>query len=468
MSEVLPLSPPAPESAQVAAAGPAPAEQPAPVPAAPRLRPINRELRSTLSLDELLPADHLARLVWAYVQELDLSAFYANLRARVGVPGRNATDPALLVALWLYTTLDGVSSARYLDDLCRYHLAYQWLCGGVSLNYHTLSAFRVDHQDLLDDLFSDSIACFQQEGLITLERTAQDGLKVRAAAGECSLRREETLREALDKARQYLQQLQEQQDVSGSKQQRAAQKRAALDRVERLKAALATLEEIKQQRQERNRKEEKDKEKEKPPRASKTDPEARKMRMPDGGYRVAYNAQLNTEVGAGLIVGVDVSSEGNDTAEMLPMLAQMEERYEQTPAEHLVDGGFVNKDQIEEAAQEYKTTVYAPLKEEKKQLEAGKNPYKPKRGDTPAVAAWRARMGTPAAKELYKKRASTAEWVNAQARNRGFYQVTVRGKKKVLAVLLWYALAHNLVRAMALRAAKAEASEAKAETARAI
>jgi transposase len=453
MSSVIALCPPAAaEPAPVAASS-----NQAPTPA-PRLRPIDRNLCSPSALDELLPADDLARLVWLYVQELDLTAFYAPIRAVAGVPGRNSTDPALFVALWLYATLDGVTTARRLAQLCQRCLPYQWLCGGVSLNYHSLADFRVDNTERLEALFTDTIACFQQEGLITLERTAQDGLKVRAAAGECSFRRADSLRAALQQAQQYLAQLQEQQDGCGSRRQQAAQRRAGHDRVTRLQGALTTLEELQQQRQQRARADEKDQNKEKPPRASLTDPEARKMRMADGGYRPAYNAQLNTAVGAGLIVGVAVSTAGNDSNEMLPMLQQMAQRYEQAPDEHLVDGGFVKKEHIEQAVQDYGTTIYAPLKEEKKQLAAGKDPYQAKRGDTPAVAAWRERMGTAQAKEVYKQRASTAEWANAQARNRGLYQVTVRGQRKVLAVLLWYALAHNLVRVLALRAAKVVAT----------
>jgi transposase len=459
MSDLLALVPPAP-----AAAEPAPdlAALPlAPVPA-PRLRPINRDLCSPSSLDELLAADHLARLVWAYVRELDLSAFYGVIRAVEGVAGRNATDAALLVALWLYATLDRITSARQLDQLCRDRLPYQWLCGGVSLNYHTLADFRVDHYDRLNELFSDTIACFQREGLIALERTAQDGLKVRAAAGESSFRSEATLRAALHQAQEYLRQLQEQENRAASPRQQAAQQRAGRDRATRLQAALAQLEELKQQRAQRDRPDEQNQQQQKPPRVSQTDPEARKMRMADGGYRPAYNVQLNTEVGAGLIVGVAVSTAGNDSQEMLPMLEQLQERYQQVPDEHLVDGGFVNKEQIAQAVQAYHTTVYAPLKEEKKQLAAGKDPYQAKRGDQPAVVQWRQRMGTAAAKEIYKQRASTAEWANAQARNRGLYQVRVRGQRKVLTVILWYALAHNLVRALALRAAKAKAGPVQA------
>jgi hypothetical protein len=60
-------------------------------------------------------------------------------------------------------------------------------------------------------------------------------------------------------------------------------------------------------------------------------------------------------------------------------------------------------------------------------------------------------MGTQAAKEIYKERAATAECVNAQARNRGLHQFTVRGLKKVKAIATWFAIAHNMARAFALQ-----------------
>src|SRR5262249_45949946 len=93
-------------------------------------------------LDDLLGEDHLARHVWDYVEGLDLEVLYRDVQTTVRSSGRAATDPALLVALWLYATVDGVSSARLLDRLCRSEAAYRWLCGGVATNYHTLSDFR--------------------------------------------------------------------------------------------------------------------------------------------------------------------------------------------------------------------------------------------------------------------------------------------------------------------------------------
>jgi hypothetical protein len=177
------------------------------------------------------------------------------------------------------------------------------------------------------------------------------------------------------------------------------------------------------------------------------------MKMPDGGTRPAHNVQATTTTETGIIVKVSVSNQGSDGGLMGPMLDAVEESYGERPAQCLVDGGFCSKEEVE-LAQKGGTVVYCPLRNEKKDLLLGKDPYSPKAGDSAAVAAWRRRMGTAEAKELYKKRASTAEWVNAGMRNRDLYQVTVRGRSKVCAVVLLQALVHNLFQTIRLCSAK--------------
>jgi transposase len=160
----------------------------------PRLQRPNRdqlELRS-VDLEGLLPADHRARLVWAFVEGLELAPLYDRIRALEGHPGRPPIDPAILTALWLYATLEGVGSARALDRLCDEHDAYRWLCDGVGVNYHTLAAFRVDHADVLDGLLTESVAALLADGLVTMAAVAQDGMRVRAGAGAASYRRRST------------------------------------------------------------------------------------------------------------------------------------------------------------------------------------------------------------------------------------------------------------------------------------
>lgn len=424
----------------------------------PRLRRLDRsQSPGDVSLDDLLPEDDIARLVWDLVQPLDFSLWLADIRAREGQPGRDANDPRLLFALWLLATLDGVSSARALERLCYRHLSYVWLRGGVGVNYHSLADFRVRHPDRLERLLTDGVAALLAEGLISLETTAQDGLRVRASAGTGSFRRRPRLEEGLRQAQHYLEQLAEQgPEEEGSPRQRAARQRAARERQERWQHALTHLEQIERQREEKLRPDQAETRGAREPRSSTTDPACRTMKMPDGGYRPAYNVQLNTAVEGGIIAGVAVVNQGNDYGQIEPMLDQTQEPYGQLPRAYLVDGGFASLDEIVAVQAKYpEVKVYAPVKDAAKQEAEGKDPYAAKRGDKPAVVAWRARMGSAEGKQTYRLRAQTAEWANAQLRNRGLYQVRVRGLEKVRAVVLWQALAHNLTRGAVLRAAAA-------------
>jgi transposase len=398
------------------------------------------------ALDEMLPDDHEARTVWAYVCGLDLSELRERIQSVEGGPGQAPADPRVLLALWLYATLRGVGSARELNRLCRAHLAYRWICGGVSMNYHTLADFRTMHVDLLDRLLTESAASLMAEGLVTLDRVAQDGMKVRASAGASSFRRLPTLEEALAEAERQLAQLKEELETdpaAGHARQQAARRRAAEERAERIRAALEQLPKIAES------KKAKDREK---ARASTTDADARVMKMGDGGFRPAFNVQLATATDSEVITGVDVTNSGGDQGQLAPMIEQHQERYGEKPKEGLVDGGFVKKEDIEKVEQGG-TTVYAPVQKSK---DPQRDPHTPRTDDSPEVAAWRQRMATDEAKAIYRQRAATAEYVNAMARNRGLQQFRVRGLRKVKAVVLWYALAHNLMRGVALRAEAAK------------
>jgi transposase len=417
----------------------------------PRLRTANRQqvVFRAAPLDALIPGDHPARVVWDYVEGLDLGPLYDRIKAVAGRPGRAPIDPKILMALWLYATVEGIGSARQLDGLCRDHVAFQWLVGDVSTNYHTLADFRTDHGELLDDLLTKSVAALVTEGLVDLNRVAQDGMRVRASAGAASFRRRPTLEEALAQAEAQVEALRaevEEDPAASDRRQRGARERATRERAERIKAALDRLPEL----EARKKAGERDK-----ARCSTTDPEATVMKMADGGFRPAYNVQFATATDSQVIVGVDVEMTGSDAGQMVPMVEQVKERYETVPGEVLVDGGFAQHDQIEAVgAAAMGCTVYAPVPRPK---DPRVDRHAPKPGDGAAVAAWRQRMGTEEAKAIYKQRASTAECVNAQARGRGLLRLLVRGLAKVKAIALWHALAHNLLRAAALRAAMAGA-----------
>lgn len=392
-------------------------------------------------LEALLPPGHAARLVWRFVEGLDVRALYAAIKAREGGPGRTPIDPKILLALWLYATIDGIGSARALDRLCYAHDAYRWIRGGVSVNYHTLSDFRVDHHAALNDLLTQSIAVLLQRGIVTLARVAHDGTRVRGSAGAGSFRRGETLQACLRHARKQVERTAKQTDAPVQTRAEAAQARAAADRLARVEEALAQLPAVQaiKDRQPRKRPSE--------ARVSTTDPDARVMKMADGGYRPAYNVHFATDVASRVIVGVRTINSGNDQSQLAPMLDEIAQRLGQLPQTHLLDGGFVTKAEITAAAARA-VTVYAPPMRKRRGPRALDQPVP---GDSPAVAAWRTRMATEEAKIIYKDRAATAEWVNADARtHRTLDGVLVRGLKKVHTWALWVALAHNLMRTMGL------------------
>jgi transposase len=412
----------------------------------PRLQRPDRgqvQLRPT-DLEGLLPADHRAREVWAFVEGLDLAAFHDRIRAVEGHSGRPPIDPAILLALWLYATLEGVGSARALDRLCDEHDAYRWITGGVSVNHHTLADFRVDHGDRLEQLLVQSVAALMTRGEVTLSRVAHDGVRVRASAGAGSYRGRGGLRKALAEAGTQVKRLRTELDddpAATTRRQAAARERAAREREERVRAALEVLPELEAAKRRNGADPD-------TARASTTDAEARVMRMGDGGWRPAYNGQLTTDTASGLVCVVSVTNRGSDMGELVPLVDRLEDAFGTRPSEVLVDGGFVALPDIE-ALETSGTAVYAPPSTRRPR----KDPRSHQRPDSPGVARWRARMETDTARLVYRERAAVAEWVNAQARNRGLQRLPVRGLARVRAVLLWFALAHNLQRTLAIRAA---------------
>jgi transposase len=413
----------------------------------PRLKRPNRAQITfrPSSLEEMVPEEHPVRLIWEWVEQLDLSPLYQEIRAVEGHAGQSAIDPKILMALWLYATLEGVGSARALDRLCKQHVAYLWILGGVTINYHTLADFRVQHEETLDRLLTQSVAALMNEGLVSLKRTAQDGVRIRASASRGSFVERPTLEEHLAKAEEQVCALREELEADpgrATRRERAARERTRRERKERLEKALEQMKEL----EKKQRKSHKPIAKRKAPKVSTSDPEARFMRMADGGFRPAYNGQLAVDTESRVVVGLDIV-DTVDQGQMAPMVWQVEDRYEQTPAEHLADPGFATLEDIEALTPpQGKTLVYIPLPEQ---------PTGPWSRAQPsvAVAAWRERMHTDEAQMIYRERASSVEWVIAVMRNWGLQQFRVRGLQKVKAVLLWFALLHNLLRAHALRLA---------------
>jgi transposase len=298
--------------------------------APPRLSvPDRQQLLSAMIIDELLEPDHPARAVWAYVEGLDLTPLFDRIRARGRVAGRPAIDPRLLVALWLYATLAGFTSARELADLCLRHDAFRWLAGGVSVNYHTLADFRTDHPAVVEQLLKQSVKVLRQEGRIDLDRIAQDGMRVRAGAGAASFHRRATLERLLEEARAELQELRRKlapdaahpADTRGVvaedppagepelSPREAAAMRHAEQRVGRVERALERMPEMEAKVKPGDKKE---------ARVSTTDPQATVMKMADGGFRPAYNVEYATTCDGQVVVGVEVVTVGSDHGQMPP------------------------------------------------------------------------------------------------------------------------------------------------------
>lgn len=446
----------------------------------PRLRRAERDqvtLRP-LSLEDLVASDHRVRLVWAFCETLDLGPLHRGIKAVEGRPGHPPADPLILLALWLFATTEGVGSARALARLCEQHVAYQWLCGGVSQNHKTLADFRVAHGAVLEGLLVDSFAALLRAGIASLHRVAQDGVRVRASAGAASFRRRSTLKACHHAAKAEVERLRSELDADPSalsRREAAARERAAADRLQRVEAAVAAAEALHTRRRTRDGKaatatgakaappdaeggpaEEEPGQAPTPdpppaetgapetsarePRASTTDAEARVMKMADGGFRPAFNVQFAADTKSGAVAGVSVDNVGSDMGKMAPMSDALAVAYGTRPAEHLADGGYARLADIDHLA-EAGVTAFVPVP---KSRDPTRDRFAPRSDDTEAVAQWRVRMNTDDAKDIYKQRAATSERVNAQARNNGLTRFIVRGIDKAKAVACWHGLANNM------------------------
>lgn len=423
--------------------------------AAVRLRtPERRQVALVVQCpDDLVGPTHPVRRVMAVVEKLDLARFCEPIQAREGVAGRDATDPQLLVGLWLYACIRGIGSARELARRCEESAAFRWLCGGVGVNHRLLSDFRTDHGEALDELFTQVIASLVDKDVVQVSRVSQDGVRVRVSAGASSFRREERLQELLAKAKEHVAELHRQVDspeyVALSARKKAVRRRMAAEKQQRLEQAIAQLPELKQKQAEAAQRagqgQRGQQMRERQPRVSTTDAEARVMKMPNGGFNPAVNVQLATDTQSRAIVGVEVSHEGSDNVGLSqPMRQQVEKRTQRKMAQHLLDGGYLRNQDLERAHAQG-VELFVPPKPSRNTRNRGRE-LEPKPGDSEAVRAWKQRMASEEGKQIYKERAATSETVNADLRSyRGLTQITVRGLHKAKCVALWCALAYNVM-----------------------
>ena len=385
--------------------------------------------------EDSLPSDHRARLLWRVVETLDLSAFTADAKALEGVQGRPLTSVRLLLTLWLYAISIGIGSARKIARLTTSEDAFRWLVGDLRVSHDTLTTFRVEHGSALDKLFTDVLAVLLHKGLVSLDLVAQDGTRVRASAGAPSFRSEAALQQCREQAALHLKGvLAEQDDPEATEAEKQARLVAALDYQRRVDDAIATVKDV--------RDDPKRKKNSREPRASTTDPQARVMKMADGGFRPAYNIQMATAGsplgGPRTIVAVQVTNVGSDMGSVTPMLAQIEARTGKLPKKLLADANHANHDCIRRCAElGVEALIPVPSRSQKPGANADHDN---------AIAAWRERMSTEQTKRVYRARASLCELPNAHLKqHQGLAQVVVRGLGKVTCVALLATLSVTLV-----------------------
>jgi len=417
-----------------------------------------------VDLESLVVDDHPVRAVWSFVEGLDLQSFYDRIKARGETPGRPATDPRILLALWLYATADGVGSARALARLCEHHTIYRWICGGVGVNHTLLSEFRLDSGEFLDRLLTSSLAALMKEGLITLDEVITDGTKVRAAASRSSMRRRQTLVQLEEKARIRVAELKQELEADSAAGERRLSKRrlsAAEDRAHRIAAALA-------KHPAATPKDEKDQnggddpplagggksgKKPKEERVSTTDPDAPLMRMADGAVRVAYNVQVASA--CGFVVAIEPVQRRNDRGLAPAVVAQVEQRCGKLPARLLADTGAMTAADIATLAETHPSMeVFSPPPACKASSKPeSKARYERNRAAEPqCLKEWRARMDSEEGQAVYKRRSNT-EHAHARLKNRGFERMVLRGLAKVRIACWLHAVTHNLMWAISRRRA---------------
>ena len=310
----------------------------------PLIRHVNRQQMSWRAVDveHLISEDHPARAIWTVVGRLNLSAFYQAIESSTEEGGRPAIDPQLLISMWVYAYSQGIGSAREVARRCEYDPAFQWLTGLQEVNYHTLADFRVEKQQELDELFTQVLGALSKEGLITLEQVMQDGTKIKALASSRSYLQEETIREHLEKARRRVTEMGDPRNEESSSKVKQARVRARREQQERLEGALEELEKWQARKSGEKAKKE--------IRVSISDPQARVMKHPDQGFALSYNAQISTDAAHGLIVGVAVTQEANDMAQLLPAVDRVEQRLEKKPQQMVADSGYTTRENIEKMA----------------------------------------------------------------------------------------------------------------------
>ena len=477
---------------------------------APRYIPIDRKQfrLETLDVERLIDDDHAARKIWRVVEQLDLSRFETEVRAVESRPGRPPHSPQVLVAVWIYAVSKGLHSAREVERQMEYEPGLRWLTGLTVINHHSLSDFRVGYGEALRELFEQVLATLTMKGLITLERVAVDGTKIRAAAGKKSFSRRAKIEAHLALAREHLDELERaERDEHATQREKAARRRAARERKQRLEEALAEIERLRAAKKDDRKKE---------PQGSASDPSAAFMWMHEGGPAPAYNVQVTADSAHGLIADIEVVNDPQDGRQIAPAMERLKQRFGAYPPQALADGAYTNLTSVmemhERAIDYYSTWTgrtagatgraaqrHQDYRRECFEFDAASNelicpqgrrlPYRYVTGSKgrqthvysaaasdcgacparqmccpqlnlnnggrsvsftihdPVIVAFDEKMQRPEALAIYKKRAPLAEFPNAWIKTKlKLRRFATRGLAKVSCEALWAAMTFNLQR----------------------
>ena len=468
-----------------------------------------------LDIEELIPQNHAARVIWEVSGKFDFRRFEATRKTREDEAGRPCWSPRLLASIWIYSYSVGIASARAIERMMTHEPGLRWLAGTEVINHHTLSDFRVEDKEGLEGLFAQFLAMLETAGVVDFRTMLHDGTKVKTVAGSASLHRRKTLEKRLKQARKVMRELErraaaEEAGEGVDRKQEAAQKRAAEEAVKRASAALEKIKKLQASAAPGERDE---------VRVSASEPEARKMKHADGSWAPSYNVQVSTEGKSRVIVGIGVTTAANDTQELLPAVEKVKENTGQQPHQVIADNGYATRSNVEETSAR-KIELIAPWKEDRsreagacarngigaefgpsafcgraggKQLicPAGKKlvvigerkhhglPHQmfaarasdcgrcrhrkqccpgggPRRVErvveSQAMRGYLARMKRPEVKQLYKKRSEIAEFPHLWAKAvKGWRRFSVRGMVKAGMEAIWVALAYNVTQWMRVK-----------------
>ena len=475
----------------------------------PRLKPVLRDqlLMRVIDVEKLIEGDHPARGIWEIVGRLDMSGFEKEIQAVEGHAGQSRIDPRVLTALWIYGNSQGVGAARELSRMCEYEPGCQWLTGMEPVNYHTLADFRVDHKAALDELFVQVLGLLSAEGLIELKQVTQDGTKIRANAGTDTFRREERLRHHLELARQQVEQLSDPHSEELSQRVARARQRAMREKRERLELAVEELNKL------QGRKKGSDKEKARVSLSDPEARQMKQSDggfAPSYNVQVSTDAAHGIVVAVGLTqAGNDMEqlidavtqvqqnlgthpsqviadggyvSDANVEAveeKGIELIAPVLDKNPEASLQQrgITPGFYPSAFSYDAATNSYQCPAGKRLKLRQSRKYPGRieHNYRARPADcrecpfqnqccgtsrvrlivrseaSPAVAKFRHRMQTAEARQIYRKRAPVAEFVNAWLKDKiGLRQFHVRGVRKVFTEALWAVLTYNIQQWMRL------------------